>query len=175
MASAQDKAEIVRDRERAAWELRLQGWTQERIAEELGISQPTVCKILRRVESRLAEEFREHAEEVKARQAAILERIAAEALRQWERSCQDAVRVTVETGRAKATEMGLIHLPDKEVTTTEGQSGNPALLAQAREALADIRAIWGMDAPKRQEHTGAGGGPIAISEVVIELPAEESE
>ncbi|SRR6266851_2972136 len=60
-----------------------------------------------------------------------------------------------------------------EVSTAEG-SGNPALLAQAMAAQAAIRKIWGLDSPERQEITGPEGGPIRITEIVVEVQREET-
>lgn len=145
------KPEVTRNRERDAWHWRLQGWTQQRIADELGITQQSVCDMLSRIEKRLAAEFREQAEEIKARQTEQLMMVYASAWEQWQRSCQDAERETVVTGRAKATEAGLIELPDQVTRTVEGQSGNPALLEKAMKALSDIRAIWGAEAPVKSE------------------------
>lgn len=169
----------VQEREREIWRRRIQGDTQERIATSLNVSQQAVSLALRRIEKRLAGEFVAEVAQIKARQAAQLEHVYAEAMAAWERSCQDAERRQVVTGRAKATELGLIRLPDLETTTIEGQSGNPALLAQAMAALADIRKIYGYDAPQRREHSGPDGFPIAmqpvIREVVVELPSRPGE
>lgn len=139
--------------EREVWLRRVKGWTQQRIADDLGIPQPTVCAMLKRIESKLALEFKERAAEIKAQQTAVHERIAQEALLQWERSCQDAERISTVTGRARATELGVIELPDQETRTVEGQSGNPALLEKAMAAYAVIRTIWGLDAPTKSEGT----------------------
>jgi predicted transcriptional regulator len=147
-AKQRDKAA---DNERRAWDLRLQGWTQQQIAEELGLSQSTVCVALDRIEKKLAREFRDHAEEVKARQTEQLQMVFQAAWEQWRRSCEDAQKVKTVKGRVASNEAGYIPLPDLVTEMVEGQSGNPALLSQAMKALADIRTIWGMDAPKKSE------------------------
>jgi predicted transcriptional regulator len=160
--------EVSRDRGREAWRLRILGWTQQQIADELGVTQPTICDILKRKEAQLAQEFRDHAEAIKARQAEALWHIYRRAMEEFERSCLDAQKSQVVTGRAKATEFGVIALPDLETTTVEGQAGNPALLAAAMKALSEFRAIWCPDTAK-QEVSGPGGGPVAITELVVEL------
>lgn len=159
------RKDIAEDREREAWRLRLQGWTQENIAVRLGCDQSTISTILKRITRKLQAEFVEEVAEIKAMQAAQLNEMHRKAMEQYERSCEDSLQVV--SGRAKVSELGgTVYLPDLE--TRKGQSGNPALLAQARGALADVRAIYGMDAPQKQEIAGPGGGPIAISEVVVE-------
>jgi predicted transcriptional regulator len=163
-----EEQRIVRDQE--MWEKRLLGWSQQQIADHLNVSQPLVSSTLDRIEKRLHAEFVAQAEEVKARQTAQLEEVYRKALEQWERSCEDAEQVTTVTGLAKATEQGYVPLPDRETRTVKGQSGNPALLAQALDALAAIRKIWGLDAAQKQEISGPEGGPVRVSEVVVELP-----
>lgn len=154
-----------------AWKLRVSGWTQQRIAEHLGVSQPRVSQILKKIEAKLHAEFVDEAAEIKARQTAQLEHVYTEALYQWLRSCEDLERTTVVSGRAGVSAvMGVIDLPNLETTMKEGQSGNPALLAQAMKALADIRAIWGLEAPKKQELSGPDGGAIRVTEIVVEIP-----
>ncbi|WP_395089304.1 hypothetical protein [Armatimonas sp.] len=48
-------------------------------------------------------------------------------------------------------------------TTRQWQCGDPRYLAEIRASLADIRKIWGLDAPVKQEIAGAGGGPVNIA------------
>lgn len=47
--------------------------------------------------------------------------------------------------------------------TSEGQCGDPRYLAEIRASLAEIRKIWGLDAPTKQELTGKDGQPIAVA------------
>ncbi|WP_394794855.1 hypothetical protein [Armatimonas sp.] len=48
-------------------------------------------------------------------------------------------------------------------TTTAGRSGDPRYLAEFRACLAEIRKIWGTDAPVKQEFTGKDGAPISVA------------
>ena len=165
--------------EREAWTLRMRGWTGDRIADHLGVHRTTVHRMLSRIERRLADKFEDDAREVKGRQTALLERIAESALEQWERSCGNATKTRTVSKRVErkpdSGERASDYVEDVpadldedeahvvERTSEEwGQCGNPALLAQARGALADVRTIWGLDAPKRQEVTGEDGGDITI-------------
>lgn len=149
-----------------AWDLRVQHHLSLRqIAEKIGVSHTTVQRLLRTVENRLAKEFTEHAQRVKARQAAQLEHIAKDALEQWYRSCGEQVTVTVQAGRVHVLKLRdgdsdgytererIVELPDLTTTATKTQTGDPQLLAQAISALAAVRSIWGLDAPKRTDLT----------------------
>lgn len=78
--------EVTLDREQKAWELRLNSWTQQRIALELGISQSAVSQILKRLLERYMYENLEEIECFKAEQIAQLENVAFEAMQAWERS-----------------------------------------------------------------------------------------
>jgi predicted transcriptional regulator len=149
---------ISAERRREAWRLRQEGWTQERIAAHLGIRQQSVCEALQRIERELAETFKAQALEIKARQTAQLERIAEEALLRWQESVGEVVRETVTSGRVRVLKDadGNEHtrdLPDQVARTVEYQSGNPALLEKAMNAMADVRKIWGLDAPQKVDST----------------------
>jgi predicted transcriptional regulator len=148
--------EIGSERERQAWRLRIKGWTQQEIADELQVTQQAVSLALRRIAGKLADAFIDEAREIKALQTEQLFEVYRTAMEQWIRSCQDGEKRTVTTGRVKATEHGYVDLPDQETLTVEGQSGNPALLTQAMKALADMRAIWGWDAPAKADVTSGG-------------------
>lgn len=169
-----ERKEAITNREREAWRLRLLGWTQDRIATHLGVAQPAICKALARTERRLAQQFAAEALEAKARQTAQLEALYESLMDEWERSCEAAEKVTVTTGRTQAAEGALIALPDVVTTVRSTQTGNPALIARAMDALASIRAIWGLESPARSELSGPGGTPIpVVREICVELGRAE--
>lgn len=151
------KKEVSQDRDAEVWRLRLKGWHQSKIAAELNISQPTVCESLKRTRLRLADEFTEEQREIKAEQADQLREVYAEAMAAWAKSKEGAERETVVSGRVKVSDiLGMIELPDQITHVVEGQSGNPAFLLAAMKALEEIRAIYGMDAPKKTDVTSGG-------------------
>ncbi len=149
--------EITRERECRAWELRQKGWTQQRIANELGITQQAVQAILKRLDMRFLAKADELIAEQKAAQTSQLQYIADEAMQAWERSKLDAVTQVTVSGRAHVTKDGdMVDMPDEIKITRQGQSGDPRLLDQARGALADIRKVWGIDAPEKKDITSNG-------------------
>jgi predicted transcriptional regulator len=154
------------DRRARAWRRRLEGWSQQRIATELGVSQQMVSKMLRKLERQLAQQFTAEVSEARARQTAQLERTYMLLMEQWERSCEDTERVNTTTGRTAVFADGrAVELPALIATTRERQCGNPALIGQALAALQAIRRIWGLEAPTRHELAGPACGPIRIVEV----------
>jgi predicted transcriptional regulator len=60
-ATTQPNKSLTQLREQQSWELRIQCYSQAQIAEILGISQSAVSQILKRVGTRLYEQFAEGA------------------------------------------------------------------------------------------------------------------
>jgi len=151
------KREIVRFREEVVWTLRQAGNTQARIAFELGISQPAVCKILRRVERRVLARMEAEVRKVKARQAAQLEYIIEQATMGWRKSQEDATVNQTTTGDPYRQEKTIRR------TVTRPRPGDPRFLAVALQALAAERELWGLDvvATKRHDHDETAAPPVA--------------
>ena len=95
--------------------------------------------------------------------------IYEEAIKAWQRSLEDAITTIEEVIKGDNGDERL-----KVQKKTEGQSGNPALLAQAMAARKSIREMLGIDAAAKIEHSGPDGGPIQFTEVIVELPTDES-
>jgi predicted XRE-type DNA-binding protein len=154
--------DVALGREATAWRLREQGRTQAQIAEELGVTQPAVSRMLRRFEKKLVKELAEEALVVKVRQTRQLEYIAAQAMLGWERSKQPKKTVG---RRSKAGGEGQAD----EVTTQQvsEQCGDVRFLTEVRAALADIRKIWGVDAPQKHEVSAA---PTPIKLITVFQP-----
>jgi hypothetical protein len=134
----------VRLREAQVLEYILDGRTQHQIAEALSISQPAVSKIARRVEERLLADLAYKAERQRARQTLRLEHIYGHAMQAWQDSKQEGLRrrqrKTEHDGGAGTTVAELV---------SENRHGDPCYLDEARKALADMRKLWGIDAPER--------------------------
>jgi transposase len=133
----------IRTRELRAMELAVLGWSQPQIAADLGISQAAVSKLLKRIETRVIRELAETVERQKARQALRLEHQYAEAMRAWEDSKADTTR---KRQRKTQSGSGGTDATVAEVVV-ENQHGDPRYLEVARKALADVRKVWGLEAP----------------------------
>lgn len=153
MAVPRSESERERDRLLIS-DLYLQGYNQQEIADKLGLHRNTVGSdikfllgVWRKQRNGLVDEF-----EGKYRF------IYREAIAAWKRSLEDAeveVSEVVEDSegkdekgsRSKTSRM-------KASTRKEGQSGNPALLAQAQAAMKAIREMIGVDAAIKQNIEG---------------------
>lgn len=137
--------------------------TEAEIAVELGITQSAVSQMLKRISSKVLDRLTSQAEEIKAAQTAQLEQIASESMRGWERSqtAAESERTVTEEVMLEGTQPdgAKVQIPSIKQTitkTTEYQAGDPRFLDQARGALADIRDIWGLEAPKKKDITSGG-------------------
>lgn len=145
--------------------LYLREWTQPRIAAELGISQPTVCRDIAAIEADWRRAALDDIEAVKQRTIRQLEHVITEAFDQWERSKLDAVELVDEGLRPD----GMNEAPgdDEEVIQSveeligrkrrvkrNGQCGDPRYLAQIKDALAERSKLLGLHAPTKTEHSG---------------------
>lgn len=133
----------VRLREAQALEHMNLGRTQHEIARMLGVSQPAVSKMLRRIEERLLTEQAMKVERQRARHTARLEFIYAQAIGAWQASQSETVR-----RRQRKTEgQGATGDALLSELVSENRHGDPRYLEEARRALEDIRKIWGVNAP----------------------------
>jgi hypothetical protein len=125
-------------------ELAVLGWSQPQIAADLGITQPAVSKLLKRIETRLLRELADTVQRQKARQAMRLDHLFAEAIRAWHESKVDTTR-----RRQRQTQGGDGAGSTIAELVVENQHGDPRYLDEARKALTDQRKLWGLDAPQQ--------------------------
>lgn len=140
--------EITQHREMRAFELRQQLWTHERIAKELGVERSAVTKMLKRISRRYSDKLEEEVKRIRAEHTLHLEHMADEAMQAWVSSKQPAK----DARRRKTARRG-----EEEENRVQTQNADPRFLAEARAALADIRDIWGADAPTKVAATTPDG------------------
>ncbi len=128
-----------------ALELAILGWSQHQIADDLGISQPAVSKILKRIDTRILAELAGAVERHKVRHTQRLEYVFAEAMRAWTESKADTTRRRQRRSQGAGSGTG----DTVAEVVVENQHGDPRYLEEARKALADSRKIWGLDAPQQ--------------------------
>jgi DNA-binding CsgD family transcriptional regulator len=134
----------VRQRELETVERHLQGMSQRQIAMELDISQAAVSKILARVERRALGDHAELVMRMKGQQTLQLDHIRQQAMAAWHASKTEATR-----RRQRRVEGGTDESQTIAEVTVESTYGDARYLSEARAALADLRKLWGLDAPQK--------------------------
>jgi len=168
--------EVSREREKKAWEYRQQLWTQDRIAEELGVTRVAVTKMLQRVEKRNVIELDEKVTNHKLTQIEQLQAIADQAVQAWERS-KESTKTVSRIKKGPAGEEG----PETTIIKMQDMDGDPRFLTVALTALTDLRKIMGLDAPHRsvqtqvEVKTGLSDEKLASLENIMNAARERKE
>lgn len=131
----------IRERERHVLTLSEQGWTQEATADDLGITQAAVSKILRRVDDRALGLIAAEAAHFKMRRTRHLEYLSREGRRGWERSKEGRIR---RRQRKAATADGT---PVVTQDVVVDEHPDPRMLDQARKAEETLVEMFGFTAP----------------------------
>lgn len=147
MAKQRSDTEREADR-RTISDLYLQGWNQTDIADKLSIDQSTVSRDIKTLKGEWRKQRNGLVEEFEAKYRLMYK----EAYAAWLDSKKDAV---TETQEAVEGDQATGKQRLKVSTRREGQSGNPALLAQAQAALKAIREMFGVDTAQKIEHSGS--------------------
>ena len=165
---------MARKREMLAFELSAdRGLNETRIAEELAkaglgkVTQQAVSAMLRRVEARALKDLTDLVRRKKVRQTASLEHCFGEAMAGWEKSKTPQTTVTTKHGPGG-------DVKESQCVTRE-PVGDPRFLAEARQALADIRKIWGVDEPAHTKTDVAGKLGLEIVEEIVDAYPQQDD
>lgn len=163
-ANTRTEDQIRQDRARAA-ELYKEGWTQSRIAQEIGVSQAQISYDLAAIRKEWRESALRDFDAAKMRELEKIDLIESEAWEAYHRSKEErqkAVKEKVEGDTSGRT---------KVQVTTEKVDGDPRFLSQIMACIDRRCKILGINAPERHELTGKDGGPVQTeSSVKIYLP-----
>ncbi len=119
----------------------VRGERQTALAREFGLTKQRVNRICGRVGKLVFEELTEDFSEHRQRALLRLEHVYSEALEAWEKS---------KAGRSSETETTNPAGQVVRSTTRQHTSGDVRYLTEARQALADIRELCGLDATKTE-------------------------
>jgi hypothetical protein len=138
--------------------LYLQGWSQVAIADQVGVSQATVCEDLKNIEELWRQSSVRDFDRAQNKELAKLDRIERESWSAWDRS---------QKPQQSAVIQGESQQPTKK--TLKNQIGDPRFLDQIHKCVASRRAILGLDAPQRHEHSGPDGGPMTLATMLAAI------
>jgi len=143
--------------------LYLEGVTQKEIGKQVGLSQPSISKLIQASLRNWQETELANVEQYVRDELERLAIIEARAWEGWERSCEDAVRVTTKAVEVDPKDKEAAKIPAIERTTTrEGQAGDARFLEVALKCVAKRCDLLGLNAPKEQ--INYEGGSIQIVE-----------
>jgi len=152
------KAEMVR-RRRAVGDLFVQGHSQIAIADQLGISQPTVSTDLKAIQKQWREAAVRDFDEQRERELRKLDALELESWKAWQRSQKPSQEAILTTdGTSQRTQ--------KKVAE---QVGDVRFLEQISKCIAARRALLGLDAPTKVAPTSPDGSEAYHCHVMSEL------
>jgi hypothetical protein len=165
--------ELARKRELVAFELSaMKSLTETQIAEELAkqglgqVTQQAVSKMLQRIEERMLKEMSAKVKRMKVWQTTALQKLYRDARDAWEESKKPQKSVTTKHG--PSSDNGEPGQVKESLSVLRDQDGDPRYLEQARQALADIRKIWGVDEPAQTKNDINGRLSLEIVEEIID-------
>jgi hypothetical protein len=158
------------DTYRQVWILRCQGRTLAQVAEAVGLSITSVCKVLKRIRERMDRQVADHAAQVRHEQSGRLDHLYSEAVEAWERSKDAAKAVT------KTEDSGGEGGKRQRVQQTAAERvGEVEYLQEAREILADQRNLWGIGREEAKDAAGAMTLNITTIAAVEPPPRQQVE
>ena len=159
MGQTKQESHLIAHRRHQVGELYLQGLPQISIAQELGVSQATVCRDLRALHKQWRESDIRDFDQAVTVQLKKLDRVEREAWAAWERSKQPLESTTVVSdGSAKRAQK-----------LVKQQAGDPRYLELALKCSAARRALLGLDAPTKISPTSPDGEQSYHAHVMMEL------
>jgi len=154
------KLAIVQRRQKVA-DLFLQGWGQEAIGRELGISQPQVAGDLKKVSESWRQSAIRDFDAARDQELARLQRLEREAWSAWERSQQPSQTAVVD-GQVGA---------QRAKRTVKHQHGDARFLDVVLRCIEARRQLLGLDAPAKIAPTTPDGRPLTIEERRVHIQA----
>lgn len=135
----------------------IDGRSFRQLGKEYGLSSSTCWDAVRNAERRLTDQFHREIKDFRTRQTMMLESMIGELYEAWHKS-----KVPLLTEKVGTTLKGK---PINE-TTIKYTGGDPRYIDSAARLMADIRSMWGVDAPKAStvEITGQG---VPLVEIVV--------
>jgi hypothetical protein len=124
------------------------------LAREVGVDKAQISRDFKHIRKLWRESYLEDWDAAKHEELARIAEIEQKAWLAWERSCKD-----VETMEVTGSSQGGKGKPEKVKKISKRQAGDPRYLAILLKCQEQRRAILGLDAPKKLDHS-TGGQPF---------------
>ena len=135
----------------------IDGRSFRQLAEEYSLSTSTCWKACQEAERRLSDQFHREIKDFRTRQTMMLESMIGELYSEWHKS-KSPLKIE-KTGIS-------IKGHDIEETTLKYTGGDPRYIDTAARLMADIRSMWGVDAPKASTVEIIGQG-VPLVEIIV--------
>lgn len=168
--------ERLKGRNSQIWKLHLEGWTQERIGEKFGISRGRVSQILKQIRASIPQTTRQELIDTEVERLDWVTSMCAD-LMQGTYLLTNGGRIVHEITEYALDDEGNPRIDDfgNPVPAKLRKLHDPGPVLQAADrflaASKERRRLLGLDSPKRAEHSGPDGRPIAVD--VAELSPDE--
>jgi hypothetical protein len=173
MPSSLSKLKLARAREDFAWQQRVRGYTERSILEQINqqpelvppgtkpLSSGGIHKILVRAEQRVLARIDRNVETLKVKQTLTLENNIEDLRKAYETSTQAQVFQKQKTANAAQGGKSLLQNEVGQKTMVADHS----ILGEMRQHLAEIRKIWGADAPLKTDATITGAMQVGSQDL----------
>lgn len=134
------------ERERQVWHyITTQGWTQTRVAEHTGLTQPQVSIVMKRLSQRANAQLSEEIASHRMMQINLLQTMLMDCMEAWAKSKEGRKSVS-RTSAKRKTGVAADGSPIFDEVTTTNQTmldspGEVRYLAEAREIMGDLRKL----------------------------------
>jgi hypothetical protein len=163
--AAPKRSKIQRERDRATIaELYLKGWTQAKIASYLELNQSQISRELSKVKARWQAESIQNYDLHVVEQLRRLAMLEAEFWAAWEQSRLPKESTSSQKRGSKIA----------VAKRTESRAGNPQFLQGVQWCIDRRCKLLGLDAPTKNEHTGAHGDRMYVVALPQQAPTVES-
>ncbi|NWJ46928.1 MAG: helix-turn-helix domain-containing protein [Chloroflexi bacterium] len=143
------KGHILHDRIKIG-ELYIKGWSQARIAAELGVSQATVSREIRRISTEWQQKYLGDFDAMVRKQLIEIDNVIAEAYAAWERSQQKHASQTRQLlGETGSEASGRLQQFGMLKITVSDEVGDVAFLQLIRDMLAQKAKLLDLNLPER--------------------------
>jgi transcriptional regulator with XRE-family HTH domain len=147
----------INSRQQQVADLYLAGKTQQQIAEAVGVNQATISRDLTALQELWQGVAARAIDAAKGEELAKIDRLEREYWLAWEESRGKRTITSKKMSEASGTKRA------EASTREEDMLGDPRFLAGVQWCIDRRCKILGVDAPTKQEVSGAGGGAIEVS------------
>lgn len=145
----------------------LRGMTQAAIGKRIGVSQRQISSDLKLLQKRWQQSALVDIDAVKGKELAKIDALERTYWQAWRKSQKESQR-TSTSKKGMGEDGEIVARVDKE-----SQVGDPRYLQGVQWCIERRCKIVGIDAPARQQITGAGGGPVEIKQADREQATRE--